>query len=108
MENSLASLSKIFAALSSQNRLKILLYIYDRQHRCKGKVLRCRNEACINDLAKSLNVAIPTASHHIKELVNAGLVTTEKKGKWVYCAINRPVFEKVTRFLDKWSAIETK
>jgi DNA-binding transcriptional ArsR family regulator len=107
MKRSIESLSKIFAALSSGSRLGILLYIYDKQRRFRGRAIRCQNGACIKDLAKALNVAIPTASHHIKELVNAGLVTTERKGKWVYCAINTKAFEEASRFLGRWSAKET-
>jgi len=107
MKKRLESLSKIFSALSSRSRLGILWYIYDKQRRCKGKVLRCRDGACIKDLAKSLNVSVPTVSHHIKELVSAGLVTTEKKGKWVYCEINKKAFEEAVGFLNRWSAEET-
>jgi ArsR family transcriptional regulator, arsenate/arsenite/antimonite-responsive transcriptional repressor len=107
MKKGLESLSKIFAALSSESRLGILLYIYDKQRCFRGRALRCQNGACIKDLAKELNVAVPTVSHHIKELVNAGLVTTERKGKWVYCAINTKAFDEATRFLGRWSAKET-
>ena len=107
MKKKLKSLSKIFMALSSESRLGILMYIYDRQRCLKGKALRCQNGACIKDLAKTLNVSVPTASHHIKELVNAGLVTTERKGKWVYCAINRKAFGNVIHFLSRWSADKT-
>jgi DNA-binding transcriptional ArsR family regulator len=107
MKKGIEYLSKIFSALSSRSRLGILLYIYDKQRQYKGRVLRCRDGACIKDLAKELNVAVPTVSHHIKELVNAGLVTTERKGKWVYCAVNAKAFEEATRFLSRWSAKET-
>jgi DNA-binding transcriptional ArsR family regulator len=107
MKRSIESLSKIFVALSSRSRLGILLYIYDKQRRCKGKQLKCCYKTCIKELAKELNVTVPTASHHIKELVNAGLVATEKKGKWVYCAINKKAFEEAVCFLSRWSAKET-
>jgi DNA-binding transcriptional ArsR family regulator len=104
MKTDLASLSKIFTALSGRSRLGILQYIYDKQRLCNGKALRCQEGACIKVLAKAMGISVPTASHHIKELVNAGLVTTERKGKWVYCAINAKAFENVTRFLSRWSA----
>jgi ArsR family transcriptional regulator len=107
MKKGLKSLSKIFAALSSESRLGILQYIYNEQRHFRGRAIRCQNGACIKDLAKALGVSIPTVSHHIKELVNAGLVTTERKGKWVYCAINTKAFEEATRFLSRWSAKET-
>ncbi|MGA2070291.1 MAG: metalloregulator ArsR/SmtB family transcription factor [Sedimentisphaerales bacterium] len=104
MKKSVESLSKIFTALSSGSRLGILMYIYDKQRLCNGKALRCQEGTCIKVLAKAMGISVPTASHHIKELVNAGLVTREKKGKWVYCAINTKAFENVTGFLGRWSA----
>ena len=104
MKKNPGHISKIFSALSSESRLGILLYIYDKQRRTKGRALRCQNGACIKDLAKSLSVTVPTASHHIKELVNAGLVITERKGKWVYCEINQKAFEDAVSFLSQWAA----
>jgi DNA-binding transcriptional ArsR family regulator len=108
MKRSIASLGKIFTALSSQSRLGILLYIHDKHRRCKGRVIRCQNEACIKNLAKAMNITMPTASHHIRELVNAGLVTTEKNGKWVYCTINKKAFREAVCFLSRWSVNKTK
>jgi DNA-binding transcriptional ArsR family regulator len=107
MKKSIESLSKIFTALSSGSRLEILRFIYQKQCKCEGRPIRCQKGTCIKDLAKVLGVSVPTASHHIRELVNAGLVTREKKGKWVYCAINAKAFEDVTGFLVRWSAKKT-
>jgi ArsR family transcriptional regulator, arsenate/arsenite/antimonite-responsive transcriptional repressor len=108
MKKSLVSLSKIFSALASRSRLEMLVYIYGKQRRCKGGQLKCCYKTCIKELAKELNVTVPTVSHHIRELINAGLVTAEKKGKWVYCSVNTKAFGETACFLDKWSAGETK
>ena len=107
MKNNLVFMSKIFTALSSPSRLGILLYIYDKQRMCKGSPVRCQKGACIKNLAKAMSVSVPTTSHHIKELLNAGLVTTEKNGKWVYCAINGKAFENVVCFLSRWLTNKT-
>ncbi len=94
------NLAKVFKALSDENRLKILSSIYTKE--CKCNELSCRNESCIKDLSKSLNITVPTISHHIKELVNAGLITTKKEGRWVYCRINQRSFKRTYRFLNKF------
>ena len=38
-------------------------------------------EACICDLTEPLGLSQPTVSHHMKQLVEAGLVTREQRGK---------------------------
>ncbi len=46
-----------------------------------------------------LKIGAPTVSHHLKELVNAGLIVTERQGKFL---IARPVpgtWEEVSRLL---------
>jgi ArsR family transcriptional regulator, arsenate/arsenite/antimonite-responsive transcriptional repressor len=41
-------------------------------------------EACICDLTEPLGLAQPTVSHHMKVLVEAGLLAREKRGRWAY------------------------
>lgn len=41
-------------------------------------------EACICDLTAPVGLSQPTVSHHMKLLVDAGLVTREQRGKWAY------------------------
>ena len=41
-------------------------------------------EACVCDLTPSLGLSQPTVSHHLKVLVEAGLLGREQRGRWVY------------------------
>lgn len=41
-------------------------------------------EACVCDLTEPLTLSQPTVSHHLKILVDAGLLTREKRGVWAY------------------------
>jgi ArsR family transcriptional regulator, arsenate/arsenite/antimonite-responsive transcriptional repressor len=41
-------------------------------------------EACVCDLIEPLGLSQPTVSHHLKVLVDAGLLTREKRGVWAY------------------------
>ena len=41
-------------------------------------------EACVCDLTEPLGLSQPTVSHHLKVLVDAGLVTRDKRGVWAY------------------------
>ena len=42
------------------------------------------SEVCACVFAEKLGIGAPTVSHHMKALVEAGLVTAEKRGLWVY------------------------
>ena len=44
-------------------------------------------EACVCDLTDPLGLTQPTISHHLKILVDAGIFTREKRGKWAYYAL---------------------
>lgn len=41
-------------------------------------------EGCVCNLTEPLGLSQPTISHHLKVLHGAGLLTREKRGKWVY------------------------
>lgn len=41
-------------------------------------------EACVCDLTGPVGVSQPTVSHHLKVLVDAGLLSREQRGKWAY------------------------
>ena len=42
------------------------------------------DEACVCDLTEPLGLSQPTVSHHLKQLVEVGLVRAEKRGRWTY------------------------
>ena len=60
-------LAKAFKALSSPNRLAMYLDLLAQE---ETSVPHC----CLGDLISRLEIGAPTVSHHIKELVNAGLI----------------------------------
>ena len=64
-----------FAALADPVRLRLLSLIADA-----GTVCSC-------DLTGPLGKAQPTVSHHTKVLTEAGLITGEKRGRWVWWSI---------------------
>lgn len=44
-------------------------------------------EACVCDLTAPLGLRQPTVSHHLKVLVDAGLLTRERRGTWAWYAL---------------------
>jgi len=41
-------------------------------------------EACVCDLTDPVGLSQPTVSHHLKVLVDAGLLAREQRGRWAY------------------------
>jgi ArsR family transcriptional regulator len=44
-------------------------------------------EACVCDLTEPVGLTQPTVSHHLKVLVDAGLLSRDKRGVWAYYAL---------------------
>ncbi|SDF19785.1 ArsR/SmtB family transcription factor [Sporomusa acidovorans] len=89
-------MAKIFKALSHPNRLELYLKIA-KAHEASFEA-GC--DCFVTDIIDSLKIGAPTISHHIKELANAGLISTEKKGKYLICNVNEELVEEVCRMLS--------
>ena len=55
---------------------------------------------CGCDLETFLGVTQPTISHHMKLLVDAGLVTAERRGRWVYYELRADAFRDLAAALE--------
>jgi DNA-binding transcriptional ArsR family regulator len=85
----------IFKALSNENRLDLYLRIV-RKHEASFKT-GC--DCFISDIKECLNIGAPTISHHLKELESAGLIVTEKKGKYLICRVNESIVDEISALL---------
>lgn len=88
-------MAKVFKALSNPNRLEIYLKILENQETS----YETREECMVCDIVKSLNIAPPTISHHLKELSNAQLIFTERKGKYLVARANKEMIDGVNELL---------
>lgn len=55
-------------------------------------------EACVCDI-QDVGVSQPTVSHHLKKLREAGLLSAERRGTWVYYRVERGVLAAMARTL---------
>jgi ArsR family transcriptional regulator, arsenate/arsenite/antimonite-responsive transcriptional repressor len=55
---------------------------------------------CICNLVEPLGLSQPTVSHHMKKLLDAGLVDREQRGKWAYFSLQRAAVEKLAAVAD--------
>lgn len=79
----------IFKALADPNRLRLLSIV-------KGGG---PEGACVCDLTEPLDLGQPTVSHHLKILVDAGLLHREKKGTWAYYSLVPDALDKTAGLL---------
>ena len=54
---------------------------------------------CVCDILDNFDLTQPTISHHLRVLRDAGLVTWEKRGLWVYYGLNRQAVGGLAAFL---------
>ncbi len=86
-------LAKVLKALSHPKRLELFFKIAGK-HKAEFET-GC--ECFVTDMIASLKLGAPTISHHIKELENAGLITTERKGKYLSAKVNEETVEEVSK-----------
>ncbi|MDQ8705299.1 metalloregulator ArsR/SmtB family transcription factor [Streptomyces sp. LHD-70] len=55
-------------------------------------------EACVCDIS-DVGVSQPTVSHHLKKLKQAGLLTSERRGTWVYYQVEPSVLASMGHLL---------
>lgn len=84
-------LAKVFKALGDPTRVKLLSLIS----------ASADAEMCVCDLTEPVGLSQPTVSHHMKQLVEAGLVTREQRGRWAYYSPVTSVLAEATAALTR-------
>jgi ArsR family transcriptional regulator, arsenate/arsenite/antimonite-responsive transcriptional repressor len=54
---------------------------------------------CIGEISKDLNLAPSTVSHHIKKLLDSGLIQTKRQGKRITCWIDPKTLKSLQDFI---------
>jgi ArsR family transcriptional regulator, arsenate/arsenite/antimonite-responsive transcriptional repressor len=81
--------ARLFRALADPARVRIV------------NMLATSDEAvCACEVIPALGLAQPTVSHHLKTLVEAGLVDREQRGKWAYFSLNPEATAQLAGLLD--------
>ena len=64
--------------------LKILQALADPTRFAIVKQLSADGEVCACDFTSCCDVSQPTVSHHLKVLREAGVISCERRGTWIY------------------------
>ena len=87
--------ARVLKALADPVRLRIVAEIAGRSG----------GQACVCDLAAPFDLAQPTISHHLKVLRDAGVVTSERRGTWVYYAVDGDVLTALGELLGRFGVV---
>lgn len=82
-------LARVFKAIGDPVRLRLLSLIASHSG----------GEACVCDLTGVFDLSGPTISHHLKVLREAGLITGERRGTWVYYRVRPGLLAQVSAVL---------
>jgi ArsR family transcriptional regulator, arsenate/arsenite/antimonite-responsive transcriptional repressor len=81
--------AELFKALSDPARVRAV------------NVLATSDEpVCICNLIAPLGLSQPTVSHHMKRLMEAGIVEREQRGKWAYFSLRREALDALAAVTD--------
>lgn len=78
----------LFKAFADDNRLQII-------------ELLTKGEHCACDLLEELSIGQSTLSHHMKILMNCGIVSSRRSSKWTYYSINETGSQNAKDSLEK-------
>ena len=96
------NLAPIFSLLANEKRIQLIEILKAKAFDCRNPATCDLSERCCNvgELAEELGIAVSTASYHIRELRLGGLIQTRRRGKWVYCSINRDIIAHLAHFFE--------
>jgi ArsR family transcriptional regulator len=84
-----AATAELFRALGDPARVRIVNLLATRE----GPVCAC-------NLIEPLGLSQPTVSHHLKKLVEAGLLEREQRGRWAFFTLRREAAQKLAAVAD--------
>ena len=87
-------IAKIMKALANEHRLNIYLGIAENEE-SDFEMPACT----VSEVVRGFTLSAPTICHHLKELANADLIATEKRGKHMVARINRETLGEVEQVL---------
>jgi ArsR family transcriptional regulator len=102
LDNKHLNTARIFKAFCDDNRLMILEMLQN-------------GEKCACVLLEKLEITQPTLSHHMKILVDSGIVSARKEGKWTHYSIScegittaKEILIKLTEIIENCDCIGGK
>ena len=84
-----AATAELFKALADPARVRIV-----------NLIASAREPVCACHLNEPVGLSQPTVSHHLKKLVDVGLLEREQRGKWAYFSLRADAVDKLAAVAD--------
>jgi ArsR family transcriptional regulator, arsenate/arsenite/antimonite-responsive transcriptional repressor len=97
-ESQAEELATLFKALADPVRLRLMSFLTSEPGR----------EICACDLPELLDRSQPTVSHHLGQLVKAGLLEREQRGKWAWFTARPERLAEICTVLGSASSAATR
>jgi ArsR family transcriptional regulator len=81
------SYAQLLKALGDETRLEMV-----------GLLAAQGDELCVCDIESHFDIGQPTISHHLRLLREAGVVSAERRGTWVYYSLASDLVPKLKSF----------
>jgi ArsR family transcriptional regulator len=81
--------ARLFGALAEPARVRLVNLLVD-----------AGQPVCVCELTGPLGLSQSTVSHHLKRLIDAGLLDREERGKWAYYSINAKAMARLASLVD--------
>ena len=88
-ERQALDLEAVFKALADQHRLKMLNMLAQTD----GQAI------CVCDFQEALGIKQTTASYHLRQLANAGIVDREQRGTYAYFRLRKGTLDQIAELL---------
>ncbi|MCL2316745.1 MAG: metalloregulator ArsR/SmtB family transcription factor [Actinomycetia bacterium] len=79
------TLARVLKAVADPVRLRLLHHVAAAPD----------TTVCACHLPAALGIGQPTLSHHLKKLVEVGLVTREQRGRWAHYRLNQAAMDRL-------------
>ncbi len=86
--------ARVFKALGDPTRVRLLSIVAAHDG----------GQACVCDLTEPVGLSQPTVSHHLKILVDAGLLAREQRGRWAYYSVVPGALDRLAQALTETPA----
>jgi ArsR family transcriptional regulator len=82
-------LERLFRALADRHRLKVV-----------NMLAQAEGEAiCVCDFQDALALKQPTVSYHLKQLVDAGVLQREQRGRYAFYSLEQGVLDRIAELV---------
>ena len=84
-ESAAVELERVFQALADRNRLKVV-----------NMLAQAEGEAiCVCEFQEALGLKQPTVSYHLKQLIDAGVIAREQRGRFAFYSLQLGVLDRI-------------